>query len=128
MARKNAAPKKRNDTERRFGVILEDIQGKFEQVLEGHAALDTKFDHKIDDFRHEVRSELSFIRLAQNNADNRLKDIEISLTAIRKYLFKIDDEIQDLKKRLVAKADAERLTRIESEVAAMKAFLKQKYV
>ncbi len=42
---------------------MEDIQSKFEQVLGGHAALDKKFDEKIDDlangfsdFRKETRA------------------------------------------------------------------------
>ena len=37
-----------------FEVLLEDISGKFDLVLEGHAALDSKFDHKFDELNEKI--------------------------------------------------------------------------
>ena len=35
-------------------ILLEDISGKFDLVLEGHAALDTKFDCKFDELNEKI--------------------------------------------------------------------------
>jgi len=35
-------------------IILEDIQGKFDLVLEGHAALDKKIDKKFDQLSEKI--------------------------------------------------------------------------
>lgn len=61
---KNQDKKTKSDftpAERRFGVLLENIDSKIDLVLEGHAALDHKIDRaaedldkKIEDFRAEV--------------------------------------------------------------------------
>ena len=37
-----------------FEVLLEDISGKFDLVLEGHAALDRKFDYKFDELNEKI--------------------------------------------------------------------------
>jgi len=64
--------KEENTTERRFGVILKDINSKFELVLEGYSALNKKFNvlkegvselRKDMDYKFEiVLEELSLIR------------------------------------------------------------------
>ena len=118
-------------------VLLESIDKKFQLVLEGHEGL----DKKIDDFRHETRSELKFIRFAQDVLKNEMgdfrtdigilrtdvSDLKSSMNQIMEYLKRIDDEIQDLKRRLVGKADLERLGHLEQRVASVELAVKKFY-
>lgn len=83
-------------------VILESIDSKVEQVLEGHAVLDTK----LEKFHHELKSEIHDLKLGQKD--------------ILAYLSRIDEEIQEIKQVLRQKADLERLERLEKEVAVIK--------
>ena len=112
---------------RETNVILEDIEKKFELVLEGHDALHTK----IDEFRHETRAELGFIKFANNIANNNIKDLtakaDQNFKVIREYLSSIDDEIQDLAKRLGRKADVEKLEQLRGEMAEIKLAVKKFY-
>lgn len=97
---------------RAFGVILEDLDAKMDRVVEGHAAL----GKGLDDFRREMRIEVGELKFGQNvlrkevgNLNNKSGELrafaEREFKVIREYLSRIDDEIQDLKKRLVNKAD-----------------------
>lgn len=88
-------------TKRSLGVILEDIDSKFDLILEGHTALDKKIDVFHDEF-------LDFT-----------KETRLNFNAIKDYLSRIDDEIQEMKKILSRKADLERLERLEQKVAKM---------
>jgi len=112
--------KKNSGGDRSTNVILEGIDKKFEQVLEGYAALDKKFDKKIDAldeklvrFRYETRADIA--------------DLKSSSKQIMDYLKAIDDEIQDLKHRLIAKADLERLERLEGRMAEVEMVVKKFY-
>ncbi len=111
----------------RTDVLLEDISKKFELVLEGHAALDTK----IDEFRHETRTEMGFLKLSQRVIGDNLKDLTVKVDqnfkVIREYLGRIDDEIQDLAKRLGRKADLQKLEQLQGEVAEIKLAFKKFY-
>ncbi|MDP1719084.1 MAG: hypothetical protein Q8L24_01525 [bacterium] len=119
-------------TSRNLGVILENIDSKVEQVLEGHSSL----DKKIEDFRHETKSEVGFLRFSQDLLLKNVKDINIkmdrledkndkSFKQILDYLSQIDKEIQDLKSRLVNKADVERLVRLEQKVVQIELVVKK---
>ena len=124
--------KKNNLSKRQTGVIVEDLDKKLDLVLESYDVLRkeladfrTETKQEITDFRYEVRSELKFIGLAQSNFQNKLEDLKISSKQILEYLGRIDDEIQDLKKRLVAKADLEKLEKLEQRVARVELVVKK---
>ena len=131
-----AKPKSKSTKNRQFGVILEDINSKFDLVLEGHAALDKKFDNKIDEFRNDfddfvnetrvnfetIRNEL---KTTQNELGGFVKETRSNFEAIKEYLSRIDDEIQDIKKTLSGKADFRRLEHLEKEVAKIKLIMQQ---
>jgi len=83
---------------RRFGVILEDINNKFDQVLEGHASLETRMDRtegKFDEFVEETRWNFKQVL-------GELKSIKA--------------EIADLRYSLKAKADLARLEELEKRI------------
>ena len=119
-------------------VLLEDLDKKFDLILEGHKALDVKFDkktdhlgQKLDEFRYETRTEASFLKLGQSVLTNQVKDLSLksekNFVVIREYLGRIDDEIQDLKKRLISKADLERLERLEQKLVQIELVVKKHY-
>lgn len=133
--------KTKSPTKRSLGVILESIGSDVKQVLEGHSALDTKFDKKIDEFRHEMRSEIGLLRVGHQALTSRAKDIEIKIDIvdgnirdlqsgskqILEYLSRMDDEIKDLKSRLDKKADRERLVGLEKRIARVELVVKKYY-
>ena len=132
----NTMSKSKSVTNRQFGVILEDINSKFDLVLEGHAALDKKFDNKIDEFRNDFddfvnETRLNFetirneLKTTQNELGGFVKETRSNFEAIKEYLSRIDDEIQDIKKTLSGKADFRRLEHLEKEVAQIKLIMQQ---
>lgn len=101
-----------NQSSRQFGVILEDIDGKLDSVLEGQQGLTARTDKieagldelggKFDAFQEETRG---------------------NFRSVFDYLLRIDDElkfirreIDDLRKTLTVKADLERLEVLERRV------------
>jgi len=137
MAKKVSTSFKKSADNRRTDVLPENIDKKFNQVLEGHTAL----DKKIDDFRHETRAELKFIRFAQDVLKNEMgdfrtdvgvlrtdiSDLKSSMNQVMEYLKRIDDEIQELKSRFYSKADLERVERLEHRVAQVELVVKKIY-
>jgi septation ring formation regulator EzrA len=112
-------------SERRFGVILEDIGDKFQQVLGSHAALDKKFDKQITEFRQDFSEFQKDSDFKYKVLSDDLKDIKHGIKDVQEYLLRIDDEIQDLKKVLYKKADLERLFDLEKRVAQAELVIKK---
>lgn len=121
-------------TEQRFGVFIEHMDKRFDQVLEGHATL----DKKIDDFRHETRSEIRVINLNLGNTSTNLKDLSVRVDRYQDethkllvdYFSALDDELKrmhktltDLGNRLIEKADREQVATIEKRVGALESQL-----
>lgn len=132
--------KKRTNTknlsakERHFGVVLEHIDSKFNQVLEGHTAL----GKELRDFRHETRADIGFLKFGQKTLVSEIGDIKVKFDRLEdkydknfdqifEYLSRIDEEIQNLKKVLSRKADLERLQALEQRVAQVELALKKYY-
>lgn len=133
MTRKKINNKK-SLAERQFGVILEDIDSKFDRVLEGHGGL----SKEIKDFRGEFntfKDETGFnfkvltgeVSELRGEFNGFRKETALSFKAVREYLSRIDEEIQDLKKVLDKKADLERLQRLELKVAEIELAVKKYY-
>ena len=108
-------------TNAQFGVILEDVQDKFELVLEGHSALEKKIDDFKDETKTNFKTLFGFVDATTAN-----------FKSIFEYLEQIDDEIKSIKEEtniirmtLIKKADIERLGKLEVRVARMEAFVEK---
>lgn len=115
------------DTSRQKDVLLESMEKHFRLVLEGHAALDKELKDFRTDFR-EFRNETRFnFKTLIERADVFENKTDVNFKAILEYLSRIDDEIQDLKRRLTGKAEVERLERLEQRVAHIELVVKKIY-
>ena len=124
----------REDVVRGKDKLFETMEKHFRLVLEGHATL----DKELKDFRHEMRNEISSLKLGQRVMSDNVKDLAVKVDrledkydknfeVIMQYLSRIDAEIQDLKKRLTGKAEVERLERLEERVAHIELVVKKIY-
>ena len=84
-------------------IILEDIQGKFDLVLEGHESLNRKIDNRFDELNEKIEHH-SFLLGALNG---KIDDVDNRLSK------KIDDvenrlnkKIDDVEKHLSGKIEA----------------------
>ena len=119
-------------SKRGLGVILESMDSKFDQLLESHSAL----DKKIEDLKHDTNEKFGFVTFSLNLLSKGQKDILVrfdrledkydkNFNQILEYLSRIDEEIQDLKKRLDRKADLERLLAVEKRVGQIELVVKK---
>lgn len=118
------SPKKKKDlTQNQFGVILEDINGKFDLLVEGHEVL----GKKIDDVRIELKEEIGELRgeffSFKSEMTDFKKDTESNFKQVFQHLSKIEDElmsikteIADLKKTLTQKADIDKVILLEERI------------
>lgn len=141
MKKKNQKEKQspvRSFTTSEFGALLESIDKNVKHVSEGHTLLEKKIEGveerlggKLDEFRYEVRTEIGFLRLAQSNNSNALKDLSIkteaSFKAAREYLSRIDDEIQELKKIFAGRPELKRVEHLETRLAHVELVVKKYY-
>ena len=68
-------------------ILLEDIRGKFDLVLEGHAALDRKIDSRFDELNEKVEHNTFMIGVLNDKIDavdqrlsQKIDDVERGLT------------------------------------------------
>lgn len=121
-------------TKRQYGVLFEHMDEKFEQVLEGHAAL----DKEAKDFRHEMRREVGFLSLGLSNANVGLKDLSVKVDRsqdetkklMMDYFSAIDEELKHISRELAAlkgrfseKADIAYVHSVEKRVVALESEL-----
>lgn len=137
--------KKKVQSEHTMGVLLERMDKKIDHVLEGHAVLDKKIEgfnsnlnKKIDDFRFEMRTELNHVKAEVRLTNYQLKDLVVRIdriedkydknfNVIMKYLSRIDDEIQDMKKSLAGKVDTKRILILEQHMTEVRLALDRKF-
>ena len=113
--------------EQKFGVLLEHIDGKFNQVLEGHAVLDRKIDSVQNELR-EFRSETTFkLNTITQVIDAFKTKTDANFKVVLEYLSRIDDEIQDLKKVFHGKPEMKRLMQLEARMAQVELVVKKFY-
>ncbi len=134
MVNKNLKLRKKtkdsSPAEQQFGIFVEHMDKRFDQVLEGNVAL----DKKIDDSRHETRSEIRFINLNLSNASTNFKDLSVRVDRYQDetkkimtdYFSAIDDELKQIGKELVAikgrlseKADRDYVATVEKRVMTL---------
>ena len=77
----------------RFEILLEDIQSKFDLVLEGHGAL----HEKIDRTGQQLGERIDMVEVQISALNQKIDTVEVSLTAkIDKVEAKIDGVAADL--------------------------------
>ena len=111
-------------TDNQFGVILEDINRKFDVLVEGHGVLSQKIDGVEDRLSNEIKEVRDDLGIFKSEMGNFRKSTENNFQAVFQYLSRIDDElllikaeIMELKKTLTKKADIEKVTELEKRVA-----------
>lgn len=77
MKKKHLKTKDKNFSERRFGVILENIDSKLDLVVEGQETLDKKIDKadkKVDDLHEEMNYKFEVVFDELHLIRNELKE------------------------------------------------------
>ena len=95
-------------TESQFGVILEDIQDKFETVIEGHTAIDKKIDNiggELHEFKKETNEKFGVVFEFMDETRANFKGIFEYLSRIDEELQSIRDEIKELRLFFEKKAE-----------------------
>ncbi|MBI3589723.1 MAG: hypothetical protein HY093_04930 [Candidatus Liptonbacteria bacterium] len=127
---------KNRDTDqqsRQFGVILEDMDGKLDTLLEGQQGLAVRtdkievgfeeFEGKFDGLESKFGGLAGKFDGLEGKFDSFQEETRSNFRSVFDYLSRIDDElkfirreIEDLRKTLTAKADLERLETLERRV------------
>jgi hypothetical protein len=92
------APMKKDHLE----ILLEDIRGKFELVLEGHESLSRKMDGRFDELNEKIEHHSFLIGTLNNKIDGVDKSLKKKINDVEKSLSARIDEVD---KRLGAKID-----------------------
>lgn len=140
MVKKSAKKINKQDSsllERQFGVVLEDINSKFDLVLEGHAALDTKIDKIHVELKREIgglKGEVGGLKGEVGGLKGEIGGLKGDFYAFRAetkenfktvfdYLLRIDEELKDIKVEITDikvilenKADLRRLENLEKRI------------
>ena len=119
IVKKTKIKKKIEITPSQFGMVLEDVNSKFDLLIEGFSGLSGQvenLDKKIDNNHQEFLEFRDEMVGFKQETDNNFK-------AVFEYLSKIDDEIQlikleieNLKSELVRKADIDKLSQLEKRI------------
>lgn len=112
--------------DRYFGIVLEDIDSKFQQIKEGQEVI----KKETEEFRRETREELRFLTMGQKVLSDKIEDLKTKLIlheeqngkdfkVIFEYLSKIDKELEHIQK-----SDLSRLPILETRVAQLEKKIK----
>ena len=116
-----------------LGVILEDMNSKFDILIEGHKTLNEKVDkldsriermenridnleNRIDKFKAEIESNFKTIFECLSNIDNFNIKTDENFKTVFEYLLNIKSEIVEIKKKLANKTDINRVVILEKRV------------
>jgi chromosome segregation ATPase len=84
-------------------ILLEDIRGKFDLVLEGHAALDKKIDVRFDDLNEKIEHNSFMIGALNKKIDSVDERLSKKIDAVEENLNKKIDAVDE---KLSKKIDA----------------------
>ncbi len=138
MNKKNKPAKIKDSSpaEQKFGVLLEHLDGKFDQVLESRSAM----QKEAEDFRYEARREFGFLNMASRVLQQGQKDLLVKVERLQDsasdtqknfktifdYFSNLDDELKsvklelaELKVLLVHKVSVERFDNLERKIKDM---------
>lgn len=112
----NKKSKKNNQLEeKRFGVILEDIDKKFELVLEGNSVLDKKIDKvdkKLEGFKEETNFKFEVVNGKIDKLEGKMDSMEEKMEIMK-------SDINLIKNSLKVKVDLEEFQSLEKRVALL---------
>jgi len=101
-----------DEQEHRLEVILEDMNGKFDLLLEGHATLDQKIDRVHTSAKEDHHEAMSMIKTVHDSLDDKIDSVRDELKA----------EMNDLKVEVrtvgeKVEGHEERIVHLEKKVA-----------
>jgi hypothetical protein len=116
-------------TEAQLGVIMENVEHKFDLILESHEAVKA-------DLKREFREEIGKVRFDMDvkfaQVDARFEQMEENFRFLSAHLLRIEDDIEEIKQMLGKKADKKdfnllfvRVGKLEKELAVLKKRIKQ---
>jgi len=115
------------EEQRRFEVILEDIQGKLTLVLEGHDAIRQEFNTQLDDVREQQKL---FMALLKGSHGELKEDIQSVRTELKEDIQSVRTELKEdirgvcteLKEdiRAVDKRSGQRDAELKREIRSMR--------
>jgi chaperonin cofactor prefoldin len=79
-----------------FEVLLEDIKGKVELILEGHASLDKKIDNVHDDLSEKIQ--LNSIKI--DALGNRMDSLERKFDGLERKVDGLEHKVDNLEHKL----------------------------
>ncbi|BCG48630.1 hypothetical protein GEOBRER4_n3525 [Citrifermentans bremense] len=79
-----------------FEILLEEMNSKFNLVLEGHAALDKKLDAKFDELNEKIEQNTFMIGVVNDSLSKRIDELD----------GRLGNRIDELDERLSTKLDA----------------------
>lgn len=81
--------------QRYIGVLSEDLQGKLDLVVEGHAVLDQKIDRKFDQLDEKIEHNTFLINTLNNKIDAVDKNLGTKIDAVANDLKATDKRLSD---------------------------------
>ncbi|MDP2629572.1 MAG: hypothetical protein Q8P45_02625 [Candidatus Harrisonbacteria bacterium] len=119
MADKRMPIKKYNsEAERLFAIYTQRVNRQLDLILEKMELTEKRRDQKFSELEKSL-NEFKY------DVQNQFKEVNAQFKIIREYLGRIDEQIQDLRRRLERKADRARLDKLEEEVAKLKSIIKE---
>ena len=108
-----------NEQEHRLEVILEDMNGKFDLLLEGHASLDQKIDRVHDSAKDDHRESMAMIKTVHDSLDEKIDSVRDELKGEMSELRGEMGELRGEVRAVGEKVDTHegRITHLERKVA-----------
>lgn len=111
------------ESERYFGVTLEELNGNFIYVKEGLFALEAKMDKQFFDLREEMNCRFDILTVRVELLEKKIGQIEKRVTQIEARLIQIEvhigsmqKELREIRKELKSKIDNKRYLALEHRV------------
>jgi hypothetical protein len=128
MVRKKAPSKKRSkpvgkppsaSASGRLGILLEDIQSKFDFLAEGQATLRSETHQIINDFRQSMTTRFEVLEnvVRQNSVDIRKNSEDIRKNS--EDIAVLSNRVEDLAVALTTKVDQSEIQRLDARIDAV---------
>lgn len=110
-------------------MILEDINGKFDLMIEGQKASEKKLEKRIGSSEMKLERKIDELKTEfvyfKNDTESNFKQVFQYLSRLEDELMSIKTDIADIKKTLTQKADKDRVALLEERVAKLERQLAQ---
>ena len=117
---KNSIKKKsvKKLTDNQFGVILEDINGKFDVLVEGQKVLFEKVD-KLETGQEVLFEKFDKVETGLDRVENKLDAVENRLGGVEDKLDGVESDVSEIKHKLCQKVDVEDFQKLEKRVVKL---------